>query len=235
LSDDPSRTPPPEDDQPSWAPFGPGAGDDEPAADPPLWSGEDPAGRSEPAAAPARPDAGPPPPAPEPDPPPPPPPPPPGYAPPTPPPFGEAQSGVTPGDPLVGRATPPPAPPAPAAPPPPSGPDLGWPAPAGRPDPPPPPAPPPFPDRPPLRTPPGATASLVLGILGLFVCPVICSVAAIALGTNAKRQIDNNPRYSGRGTAQSGVVLGWIGVAVFGIFVIVGLIRFASGDGWYNL
>ena len=75
-----------------------------------------------------------------------------------------------------------------------------------------------------------ATASLVLGIAGLIVCPLVCSVLAIVFGAQARNEIDRSGgRLAGRGTAQAGVVLGWIGVAlcilglvIFGILVAIG-------------
>lgn len=66
-----------------------------------------------------------------------------------------------------------------------------------------------------------ATASLACSVVGLFVCPVVFSVVAIVLGTQARREIDAAPeRYGNRGQAQWGVNLGWIGLA-FGIVLIV--------------
>lgn len=67
-----------------------------------------------------------------------------------------------------------------------------------------------------------ATAALVCSVVGLFICPVVFSVIAIVLGTQARREIDAEPeRYSNRGQAQWGVNLGWIGL-VLGL-VIIGL------------
>lgn len=71
-----------------------------------------------------------------------------------------------------------------------------------------------------------ATASLVLGILGLVLCPFVCSVLALVLGYQARREIEaSGGRISGRGNAQAGIVLGWIGVAfvLLVILLIVGL------------
>ena len=69
-----------------------------------------------------------------------------------------------------------------------------------------------------------ATASLVLGVLGLLFCPLICSVAAHVLGYNARREIDaSNGTQGGRGLATAGIVTGWVGL-VFGILIVVALI-----------
>ena len=85
-----------------------------------------------------------------------------------------------------------------------------------------------FPERPPLKTPANATLSLVFGILGLLFCPVILSIAAIGTGLNARRQIDANPRYSGRGVAQTGIVLGAVGIAVWAVFFLIALVQWLS-------
>ena len=69
-----------------------------------------------------------------------------------------------------------------------------------------------------------AIASLVLGIVGLFAIPLICSIAAIFLGRRAQREIAESPEVSGEGLAKAGVILGWIGVALMLIGLVVGLI-----------
>jgi hypothetical protein len=103
--------------------------------------------------------------------------------------------------------------------PPPGAPEQGetkWGAPA------PPPAPGPAPNQPTFYPdPPGAptessgkaTASLVLGILGLLLCPWVCAVLALVFGYQARKQIDaSNGRIGNRGLATAGIVLGWIGI-----------------------
>lgn len=80
-----------------------------------------------------------------------------------------------------------------------------------------------------------AIASLVLGIVGLMGIPLIASIIAIVLGKNAQRDIRRDPRLGGEGLASAGIVLGWIGVAL----VVLGLLLFvalagcvaSSGDG----
>ncbi len=121
------------------------------------------------------------------------------------------------------------APPVAPAPPPTS---LNWPAPE-----PPAPAPPPISTWPgaaptpygtPKRTAGNATASLVLGIVGLVMCPLIASAAAIGLGTSAKREIRENPeQLTGESIAKWGVALGWVGVA-FGVLGIIAVIAGAA-------
>ena len=66
-----------------------------------------------------------------------------------------------------------------------------------------------------------AEASLVLGILGLTLLPLVASIVGLVLGYVAKGQIDRSSgRQTGRGLAVAGIVLGWIGIA-FAIAVMV--------------
>lgn len=71
-----------------------------------------------------------------------------------------------------------------------------------------------------------ATAALVLGIVSIVLCPLICGIIGVIIGGQAKREIDaSGGRLGGRGMAQAGVVLSWIGIAwgiLFGILVIAG-------------
>jgi hypothetical protein len=180
------------DDGGSWAPFGPD--DDDPQA--PSESPDAPVSEPPPEQAPPAPVTEPEP-APEPE-----------DLPPAAvfqPPVAQPQPEL-PASPLSWPTTPDPVPPPPPAQPmPPVG---SWP----------PPGPPGF--QTPARVPSNATASLVLGIVGLVVCPLIASIAAIALGNSAKREIRDNPGLGGKSMASWGVGLGWVGVA-FGVFVIL--------------
>jgi ABC-type lipoprotein release transport system permease subunit len=65
-----------------------------------------------------------------------------------------------------------------------------------------------------------AVASLVLGIFWLF---WIGSVLALVFGYIARNQIRQRPQ-KGAGLATAGIVLGYIGVAVFAFFFILGFI-----------
>src|SRR5215217_7403659 len=70
-----------------------------------------------------------------------------------------------------------------------------------------------------------ATASLVLGICGFVVCPLVCSVLAIVFANKAYREIDaSGGRVGGRGLAQAGLILGWVGVGL----CVVGLLFFIA-------
>ena len=72
-----------------------------------------------------------------------------------------------------------------------------------------------------------ATASLILGILSLILCSLLAPVA-IVYGNQAKEEIDANPGLGGRGLAQAGVILGWIGVAVLVVSIIVLIVVLAG-------
>jgi hypothetical protein len=76
-----------------------------------------------------------------------------------------------------------------------------------------------------------ATAALVLGILGLVLCPFICSILALVFGYQGRREIDaSGGRMSGRGNATAGIVLGWIGVAFLVLLVVLIVIGVLAGD-----
>lgn len=78
------------------------------------------------------------------------------------------------------------------------------------------------------RTPGKATASLVLGITGLLVCPIVCSVLAIVFGSQAKAEIARDPSLGGAGVANAGYMLGIVGIGVmvlFGILVATGALQ----------
>ena len=116
---------------------------------------------------------------------------------------------------------------------PPSDQPSGWEPPPGQ-QPPPGPQPPASGNWPPIGPGPGsgpqwgspppkdngkAIAALILGIAGIVVCPLICSVIALVLGYQARSEIDrSNGAIGGRGMAVAGIVLGWIGLA-FGILL----------------
>jgi hypothetical protein len=75
-----------------------------------------------------------------------------------------------------------------------------------------------------------AVASLVLGIAGFVVCPLICSVLAIIFGLQAKTKIRQDPSLQGEGMAQAGFILGIIGLAVGAIVLIIVIIAAANSD-----
>ena len=74
---------------------------------------------------------------------------------------------------------------------------------------------------------PRATLSLILGIVGLVCCSIAAPFAWV-IGSRAVREIDESGgRYTGRGQAQAGKILGIIGTAlmVLGLlFLLVALV-----------
>jgi len=76
-----------------------------------------------------------------------------------------------------------------------------------------------------------ATASLVLGIIGLVLCPFICSVLALVFGYQGRNEIDQSGgRLGNRGNATAGIVLGWIGVGFCVLFLLLIVIGVLAGD-----
>lgn len=68
-----------------------------------------------------------------------------------------------------------------------------------------------------------AIASLVLGIAGLVVFPLL-GVIALVFGYRARREIAARGE-AGAGLATAGIVLGWIGTALT-VLLVVGLVIF---------
>jgi Domain of unknown function (DUF4190) len=71
-----------------------------------------------------------------------------------------------------------------------------------------------------------AIASLVLGILIIFWG--FTSVLALVFGYIARKQIRERGE-SGAGLALAGIVLGWVGVGLWGIFLIFVILAFVFG------
>jgi uncharacterized membrane protein len=76
-----------------------------------------------------------------------------------------------------------------------------------------------------------AIASLVLGIGGFLIFPVVLSILAIVFGRSAKREIAERPGLGGAGLATAGIVLGWIGVALTVIAVLFVVLVVAASTG----
>lgn len=70
-----------------------------------------------------------------------------------------------------------------------------------------------------------ATASLVLGILGLAILYVIGPILALVFGHMAKNEIEaSNGTQGGAGTATAGIVMGWIGIGLAVLYLVIVLI-----------
>jgi hypothetical protein len=78
-----------------------------------------------------------------------------------------------------------------------------------------------------------AIASLVLGIVGLTGLPFVCSILAVVFGRGARREIAASGE-GGEGLATAGIVLGWVGILlVLLVVLLVGAIfsiNFVSGS-----
>jgi hypothetical protein len=74
------------------------------------------------------------------------------------------------------------------------------------------------PIQPGARTNGTAVAALILSLVGL----VIGSILGVALGYQAQREIDGSAgTQTGRGLATAGIILGWIGLAAWGLVLLV--------------
>ena len=83
-----------------------------------------------------------------------------------------------------------------------------------------------------------AIISLVAGILGFTVLPIIGSIAAILMGYAARKETRTVPPLaSGDGLATVGIVMGWIqvGLTVVGICCVAAYFVFIVGAaGWFS-
>ena len=78
---------------------------------------------------------------------------------------------------------------------------------------------------------PQAIIAMVLGILGLAVCPLI-GIAALVLGSKARKEIDAAPgRFAGRGMATAGFVLGIISIVITVLVTLVVVLGVAGAFG----
>ncbi len=70
-----------------------------------------------------------------------------------------------------------------------------------------------------------ATASLVLGILGLVILYLIGPILALVFGYQAKNEIEaSNGTQGGGGAATAGIVMGWIGIGLAVLYLVLVLI-----------
>lgn len=87
-----------------------------------------------------------------------------------------------------------------------------------------------------------AIISLVAGIVGLFFLPVIGGIVAILTGNSAKKEIANSGgTVGGEGLAKAGVIIGWIGLALWAIgicavlvfVVLIPLLFIGASESYY--
>ena len=68
-----------------------------------------------------------------------------------------------------------------------------------------------------------AVVSLIAGILGLTLFPVLGSIVAVITGPMAKKEIAASPgTVGGEGLAQAGIIMGWIGIGLTVVGLCVG-------------
>lgn len=72
-----------------------------------------------------------------------------------------------------------------------------------------------------------AIASLVLGIAGLAVFPLVPSILAVVFGNKAREEMRSGSA-TGAGLATAGVVLGWVGIALVAVGILVVALLWAS-------
>jgi uncharacterized OB-fold protein len=68
-----------------------------------------------------------------------------------------------------------------------------------------------------------AIASVALAVAGFVMLPIVCSILAVVLGSQARREIDADPRLGGQSLATTGIVLGWLGLvmSVLGLLFVL--------------
>lgn len=72
-----------------------------------------------------------------------------------------------------------------------------------------------------------AMISLVAGIVGLTVLPFLGSIVAVITGHMARREIARTGE-QGSGLATAGLIMGWIGVGILVLIVVLALVVFGS-------
>lgn len=77
-----------------------------------------------------------------------------------------------------------------------------------------------------------AVVSLIAGILGWTLMPVLGSLGAIVTGHLARAEIRRQPqRFQGDGLAVGGLLLGWLAVIV-AVVVVLAFVAFFGGLAW---
>jgi uncharacterized membrane protein len=80
-----------------------------------------------------------------------------------------------------------------------------------------------------------AVASMVLGIVGIIMIPVIAPILAIVFGFVAKGSIDRSQgRETGRGMAVAGIVLGFVGLVTSALMIAYFVWFFTHFEGTFE-
>ena len=71
--------------------------------------------------------------------------------------------------------------------------------------------------------------ALVLGILGITTCPLILSIPAVIVGSQARTKIRNDPMLEGDSLARAGVILGWVGIGLAALALVAAVLALVVG------
>jgi hypothetical protein len=82
-------------------------------------------------------------------------------------------------------------------------------------------APAPYPQTVQRQNPSSGLASLVLGILGLVALPLIGSILALVFGYQSRNEVRANPDVYRDDYGQVGRILGWIGVGLAALALLI--------------
>jgi hypothetical protein len=78
------------------------------------------------------------------------------------------------------------------------------------------------------RTDGQAIAALVLGILGIVVCPIVLSIIAIVIGRQSMKRIEaSGGMLEGHQMAKAGWILGIVGLILWGLAIVAYVALFA--------
>jgi hypothetical protein len=70
-----------------------------------------------------------------------------------------------------------------------------------------------------------AIISLIASIAGLFILPLAGSIVGIIVGNMAKKEIlESGGMKTGEGLAQAGVIIGWVGLGLWVLGILVGIV-----------
>ena len=72
------------------------------------------------------------------------------------------------------------------------------------------------------RTDPYAIASIACAVANFFGIFLIGAILGIVFGKMAQKNIARNPSLEGAGLARTGIILGWVGIALFVAFIVLG-------------
>ncbi|MGM0567823.1 MAG: DUF4190 domain-containing protein [Elusimicrobiota bacterium] len=83
-----------------------------------------------------------------------------------------------------------------------------------------------------------AIVSLVCSIVGIFACLFIASIFGVIFGRKAKREImESGGALTGKELASAGIIIGWIGIGLDSIIVIIWIFTLANSRSilWQSL